>query len=346
MLAAVAALVARGAPRAGCAVAAPLHRLVVNFAPRAGFATLGGGPDEGGEPDGDGEAPSGAVGTGRGAGGGMRRGRPFLDPRAPRRQEAIRSDPKHAAWGGMIDILEHNAYQDAQREEDADGWFFDGTKAEYDRCGSGRLAGWRGLRGCGDATRPTTPPPPLPIARCSDAEGDPFANGYLTEDEMEFTPEYAPATYTPARVADQVAYLHTVRGYTVQRLAAKFGVTSERVSAMLLLKRLEPRMRATGRHSLKIDAAMQDLYGDRFAKTAAIPSDGDASGPGPFDQGVDVTMLKDDQVSAPASLGGGPFKRLHPPPPPICRARRCPMTCCPSAARRATCIAWPSPCPR
>jgi len=119
---------------------------------------------------------------------------------------------------------------------------------------------------------------------------------------MEFSAEYTPAHYTPARVADQVAYLHTVRGYTIQRLAAKFGITSERVSAMLLLKRLEPRMRATGRHSLKIDAALQDLYGERFrdpTTRAALSGDAAAaaaSAADAFDQGVDVTMLRDDQV--------------------------------------------------
>jgi len=134
MLVAVARIAAHGARRCVGGIAVAGRAAVANLAPRRAFASLGGGPDEGGEPEGDVGGEGAGSGVGRGAGSGLRRGRPFLDPRAPRRQESIRSDPKHAAWGGMIDILEHNAYQDAQREEDADGWFFDGTKAENDRC--------------------------------------------------------------------------------------------------------------------------------------------------------------------------------------------------------------------
>ena len=51
----------------------------------------------------------------------------------------------------MVDIIEHSAYCDGQREEDDDGFFFDNTRPEYD----------------------------------SDCDGDPFSNGYLTEDEYE-----------------------------------------------------------------------------------------------------------------------------------------------------------------
>ena len=68
----------------------------------------GGADDEGGERGG--RKPRGKE---------ERVGRPFLDPRAPRRIEEIRADPHNAAWGGMIDILEHAAYSNGQREEDA-----------------------------------------------------------------------------------------------------------------------------------------------------------------------------------------------------------------------------------
>jgi len=51
-----------------------------------------------------------------------RKGRMLLDRSAPRRQEGIRTDPAHAQWGGMIDVLEHAAYCDGNREEDEDGF--------------------------------------------------------------------------------------------------------------------------------------------------------------------------------------------------------------------------------
>ena len=38
----------------------------------------------------------------------------------------------HAAWGGLLDVMEHAAYCDGQREEDEEGFFFDNTRPEYD----------------------------------------------------------------------------------------------------------------------------------------------------------------------------------------------------------------------
>ena len=49
----------------------------------------------------------------------------------------------------MVDIIEHSAYCDSQREEDDDRFLFDNTRPEYDL----------------------------------DCDGDPLSNGYLTEDE-------------------------------------------------------------------------------------------------------------------------------------------------------------------
>jgi hypothetical protein len=191
---------------------------------------------------------------------GDREGRPFLDPRAPRIQPSIRADPIHKGYAGLIDILEHNAYCDGQREEDPDGWFFDGTKAEYD----------------------------------SDCDGDPFANGYLTEDELEFSEDYTPAPYVPGRIVDQIYFLYSVRGYSIKALCSKYRLSSEKISAIINLKFTEPEMVASGRFTTKVDKVLQQLYDDKFLNP-------DGSSPHEnwkpdFDQGVNYNILQDDQI--------------------------------------------------
>ena len=187
-----------------------------------------------------------------------RLGRPFLDPRAPRRQEVIRTDPKNAKWGVMIDILEHAAYCDGQREEDPDGFFFDLSTPDYD----------------------------------SDCDGDPFSNGYLTEDEMEWPEEYAPAPPVPGRVMDQVYFLYTAHKVPIPRLAVKYGMSTERVSALINLKRSEPEMIASDRYNPKADELLQQLYRGKSGGTSAR---GDNWAPH-FDVGVSFNVMPDDQV--------------------------------------------------
>ncbi len=131
-----------------------------------------------------------------------RRGRAFLDPRAPRHIDSIRSDPGHARNGLMMDVFEHMAYCDAQREEDEEGFFFDNTRPAYD----------------------------------SDMDADPFAANYLTEDEFEFPAEYQPAPYIPGRVMDAIWYAHSVKRTPVHRLVQLFGLPSARISAIISLK--------------------------------------------------------------------------------------------------------------
>jgi hypothetical protein len=132
----------------------------------------------------------------------MRQGRPFLDPSAPRRVDAIRGDPMHAKYGGLVDILEHAAYCDGQREEHPEGFFFDNTRPEYD----------------------------------SDCDGDPFAASYLTEDEIEFPDNYTPSPYIPGRVMDAMWYLYTAKRWPIGRIADKYALSTARVSALLNLK--------------------------------------------------------------------------------------------------------------
>jgi len=222
-------------------------------------------PGEGG-PDSDDEAGAGAPGSGGagadvgGEGGrvGERLGRPFLDPRAPRRQESIRSAPAHAEWGVMIDLLEHAAYCDGQREEDADGFFFDLTTPEYD----------------------------------SDCDGDPFANGYLTEDEMEWPEDYTPEAPVPGRVMDQVYFLHTVHKVGLRALCEKYGMSAERVTALIALKRSEPEMIASGRYNTAADDLLLQLYRGRPGTRAARNENW---GPD-FDAGVAFNVMPDDVV--------------------------------------------------
>lgn len=247
-----------------------LPRASLHTSSRASAAMGGFAADD----DADGSSDDDGAGAGGGRSARERRGRPFLDPRAPRRQESIRSDPVHSEWGGLIDILEHNAYCDGQREEDPDGFFFDQTRPEYD----------------------------------SDCDGDPFSNGYLTEDELEFNDEYQVQPYIPARVYDQIYFLYSVRGYSIKQLCSKYRLGSERVSAIIHLKQTEPEMVATGRFTTKLDAAMCDLYGTNvhFAakpklpgadNTAAANASETAENWKPdFDQGVGYNLLQDDQM--------------------------------------------------
>jgi hypothetical protein len=223
------------------------------------------GGDEGGAPDPEAAAAAGADDDEEGGGGGggglrERRGRPFLDPRAPRRQESVRNNPKSAQWGGMMDIMEHSIYCNGQREEDADGFFFDYTVPEYD----------------------------------SDCDGDPFSNGYLTEDEMEFDEDYQPDPYIPAKVATNIYFLYTARGYTIKQLSVRYRLSSERVCAMIMVKHREPEMIATGRINRDIDAVLIKLYGTKFAPENRFePSENWRPD---FDQGVQATFLADDQM--------------------------------------------------
>lgn len=133
---------------------------------------------------------------------GERIGRPFLDPRAPRRIDAIREDPMHSQWGGMMNLLEHAAYCDGQREEHPEGFFFDNTRPDYD----------------------------------SDCDGDPFSASYLTEDEFEFPEEYNPSPYIPGRIMDQIWFLYSVKNWPIPKLCSKFGISSNRLSAIINLK--------------------------------------------------------------------------------------------------------------
>lgn len=108
----------------------------------------------------------------------------------------------HDKYKGLVDILEHAAYCDGQREEHPEGFFFDNTRPAYD----------------------------------SDCDGDPFAASYLTEDEIEFPEEYAPSPYIPGRVMDAMWYLYTVKGWPIARIADKYALQTARVSAILNLK--------------------------------------------------------------------------------------------------------------
>lgn len=180
----------------------------------------------------------------------------------------------------MIDILEHAAYCDGQREEDPDGFFFDMTTPEYD----------------------------------SDCDGDPFANGYLTEDEYEWPEEYKPEPPVPGRVMDQIYFLRTAHKYPISRLCTKYGLSSERVSAILSLKASEPDMIATGRYLTAADTLLQEIYrGSAGSKEAR----GDNWKP-EFDLGVNFNIMQDDQMPDDAypikRTGGTLLRQGHPLP--------------------------------
>jgi hypothetical protein len=212
---------------------------------------------------------------------GVRKGRPFLDPRAPRRIEAIRNDPVNKSFGFFVDILEHEAYCDGQREEDEDGFFFDGTRAEYD----------------------------------SDNDGDPFANGYLTEDEYEFDENYKPIPYIPRKVIDQIFFLYSIRNISIPKLSQRYRLSKERIGAIITLKLKEPEFIADGRYNTEIDKLMCDLYGpdiiggsekiselaskqvkSTLSPTLDIGVSQDNYRPDGTDLGINFMILQDDQL--------------------------------------------------
>lgn len=198
------------------------------------------------------------------------------------------------AWGGMVDLLEHATYCNGQREEDPDGFFFDGTVAQYD----------------------------------SDCEGDPFSNGYLTEDEMEFPEEYEPQQHVPDAVASQIYFLYSARGYSIRQLCQRYRLGSEKVCAIIMVKHREPEYIAAGHINPKADYYLQQLYGTRFAPENRFPGPGrPAQAEGEqgdtakenwnpdYDQGVKYTLLQDDQmpddVMPIRRLGGGMLRQRH-----------------------------------
>ena len=182
--------------------------------------------------------------------------------------------------------------------------------------------------------RPPARPPSLSRAR---AQGDPFANGYLTEDEIEFPDDYTPAPYVPDRAAAAIFFLYSARGASVAQLAARFRLPSERVCAIIMIKRREPEMVATGRVNADVDRLLRELYGSKFAPGARSLAAADAGaaaldearGAGAFDRGVRYTLLRDDQlpddVMPVRRAVGNVLRQRHalpvrPPPPPAARA--------------------------
>ena len=147
------------------------------------------------------------------------------------------------------------------------------------------------------------------------AGGDPFSNGYLTEDEIEFTEDYVPAPYIPGRVIDQIWFLFSVRGYTIHQLANRYRISSERVSAIVALKKTEPEMIATGRYSAAIDQHFVELYGEGDWKAVAASPENQENWAPDFDMGVNYNILRDDQlpddVYPVVRKGGNVLRRGH-----------------------------------
>lgn len=186
-----------------------------------------------------------------------RRPRDPPDPKASRRIEAIRQDPRYKEHGGfLMDIEEHERFVDKQREAFTDGFFFDGTVADYD----------------------------------SETMEDPFANGYLTEDELWFPENYEPTPHVPGHVKDMIYFLYMKRNWSIQQLASKFRMKTARVSVIINLKRTEPEAIAKGQHTEELDALLTEMYASKQHRTPKVDD------PDSIDEGVHVMMLTDDQL--------------------------------------------------
>lgn len=205
--------------------------------------------------------------------------RPLPDPGASRHIPELREDPAHQEWGGMLDIIEHSRHVDSIREAETDGFFFDDTLAPGE----------------------------------SDCEADPFSNGFLTEDEISFGPGYTPRDYVPDTVKQRIYFLYKEKGWDVMRLARKFGLRSERVSAVINMKETEPALIADGCYRDEVDNLMTQLYSGKHEYRDDEPSK---------DVGIHVALLKDDQlpedvVPVSPEARRGRVIRLQRPTPPI-----------------------------
>jgi hypothetical protein len=210
----------------------------------------------------------------------MRVPRPPPDPRAPRTISAVREDDMHKEWGGMIDVLEHEAYCDRVREAMTDGFFFDFTVAPHD----------------------------------SDHDEDPFLNGYLTEDELWFDKDYEPRPHVPDRVKGHLFYLYSERKWSIRQLANRFGMRPERVSMIINMKKTQPALEEAGCADPEVDGLMTEMYATRShrrvgggdgpdaargttADSLPVPQAKDRIDPAEdFDMGVHVALLRDDQM--------------------------------------------------
>jgi hypothetical protein len=89
-------------------------------------------------------------------------------------------------------------------------------------------------------------------------------------------------------VKQRIFYLYTKKGWDVKRLADKFGLRTERVSAIINLKATEPDMIATGRYREEVDTLLTQLYGGKNKWQEPQPS---------TDVGIDVMMVQDDAAA-------------------------------------------------
>lgn len=74
----------------------------------------------------------------------------------------------------------------------------------------------------------------------------------------------------------------------MKRLADKFGLRTERVSAIINLKATEHEMVATGRYREEVDTLLTQLYGGKSKWQEPQPS---------TDVGIDVMMVQDDAAA-------------------------------------------------
>jgi len=88
-------------------------------------------------------------------------------------------------------------------------------------------------------------------------------------------------------------YLFCHEGWDVKRLSQRFGVRSERVAVILNMKRTEEDMKATGRYDDRVDELFSKMYSGRFD---AFVEKGLSN-----DQGINLAVLKDEQVCTVAS---------------------------------------------
>lgn len=209
----------------------------------------------------------------------FRQPRPFLKPiknLKDRQIPALREHAASKAWGGLIDIIEHDMYHQKIADGDSGGAFHDFQVAPYD----------------------------------SECPETPFYNSYLTEDEFTDTGDYLDGDdgeldslqddagarsprFIPDRVRNAMYFLWSERGWGLPDIARRFKVSTARASFIINLKRTEPECIAQGTYSEDMDKAIEALADitadyDQGSRDPEYPEDMDA--------GLNVAFLKDAQL--------------------------------------------------
>ena len=125
--------------------------------------------------------------------------------------------------------------------------------------------------------------------------------------------------YVPDAIKQRMYWLYRERGWDVPRLAARYGLRTDRVSVIINMKKQDWIMKKDGRYRTEVDQLMTQMYGGKN-KTFRDPEPS-------TDVGIDVEFMQDDEAphvhvpKVPATLKGKllrvPIRMEKVPQPPV-----------------------------